>query len=74
MTGSSQYAGVWTLAYVPNAPNNNTYEVEATSRVGSCNPYLSGQGCPGGVIDLYYEVRLALLVLPLSKKIFRFLI
>lgn len=57
-------AGVWTLTYLVNAPNANTYDVEATARTGSCNDFLSSQGCPGGVIDLYYQASSALLLLP----------
>ena len=57
-------AGVWTLTYVTNAPNANTYDVEATARTGSCNDFLSSQGCPGGVIDLYYEASFASLLPP----------
>ena len=45
---------VWQLSAVATAgPNTYNFQISARSQ---CNNFLSAQGCPGTVVDLYYTV------------------
>lgn len=43
---------IWTLTLQPSAAQANTYNILNSGRP-ACNQYLSAQGCPGQVVDLY---------------------
>jgi hypothetical protein len=49
---------IWTLAYLPNALQANTYELTVAAR-SACNPYLSGDDCSQNLIDMYYTVSIS---------------
>ena len=46
---------IWTLTYLPNAPQANTYEFTIAAR-STCNQYLSASDCSRNFVDIYYIV------------------
>lgn len=46
---------IWTLAYLPNAPQANTYDFTVNARA-ACNSFLSGFDCSRNFLDFYFQV------------------
>ena len=49
-------AGLWSLTYLPNATQPNTYSVLSIDRTGSCNNILSVIDCSGNYVDMFFTV------------------
>lgn len=49
-------AGYWALTLLTAAPQNNTYNVVAVDRQGTCGSYLSCTGCGANVVDIFGAV------------------
>lgn len=50
------FAGYWILTLLTAAPQNNTYNVIAADRQGTCGSYLSCTDCGANVVDIFGAV------------------